>query len=136
MGVGVGGASAWGYVGGDNAYDANPVYRCAAASANHQLIAPPRKANAQVRDVRRNSGERIRSLDVFADPLRHCGLGRNFGLIVFGQRRQVERNFGNAAMDGLGSPPPWVRRPHRVAAWTAAKLAQRMMRQVEIKGLW
>jgi len=89
-----------------------------------------------VRDVRRNSGERIRSLDVFADPLRHCGLGRNFGLIVFGQRRQVERNFGNAAMDGLGSPPPWVRRPHRVAAWTAAKLAQRMMRQVEIKGLW
>src|SRR5687767_4980137 len=32
----------WGYVAGDNGYDANPVYRVAAA-ANHQLIAPPRK---------------------------------------------------------------------------------------------
>src|SRR5687768_1211017 len=124
----------WGYVAGDNGYDANPVYRVAAA-ANHQLIAPPRKANAHVRDVRRNTPQRIRSLDVCANPLGHCGLGESFGLGLLRQRKQVERNFGHLVMDGLHAPPAWVRTPHRVAAWAAAKLVQRMERQVEIKGV-
>jgi hypothetical protein len=125
----------WGYVAGDNGYDANPVYASAAA-ANHQLIAPPRKANAHVRDVRRNTPQRIRSLDICADPLgRHCGLGESFGLGLLRRRKQVERNFGHLVMDGLHAPPAWVRTPHRVAAWTAAKLVQRMARQVQIKGL-
>ena len=127
-------SSSWGYVGADNAYDANPVY-AAAAAANHQLIAPPRKANAHVRDTRRNTPQRIRSLDVCANPLAHCGLGESFGLGLLRQRKQVERNFGHLVMDGLHAPPAWVRTPHRVAAWTAAKLVQRMARQAEIKGL-
>ncbi len=130
----LGGQAAWGYVGGDNGYDANPVYASAAA-ANHQLIAPPRKANAHVRDTRRNTPQRIRSLDICANPLGHCGLGESFGLGLLRQRKQVERNFGHLVMDGLHAPPAWVRTPHRIAAWTAAKLVQRMARQVEIKGL-
>jgi hypothetical protein len=124
----------WGYVGADNSYDANPLHRLS-REANHQLIAPPRKSNAQVRDTRRNTPERIRALDICANPLQHCGCGESFGLGLLRQRQQIERNFGNAAMDGLYAPPPWVRRPHRVAAWTAAKLIQRMLRQTEIAGV-
>ncbi len=124
----------YGYVPGDNAYDANPVYR-AAADVNHQLIAPPRKANAHVRDTKRNCPQRIRSLDLCANPLAHCGLGDNFGRQLLHARKQIERNFGHAAMDGLDAPPPWVRTPRRLAPWAAAKLIQRMMRQLEIKGV-
>jgi len=128
------GAHQWGYLAADNGYDANAVHRLA-ASVNHQLIAPPRASNGAVRDTRRNCAERIRALDVCADPLRHAGVARSFGRSVLHQRTQIERNFGNATMDGLGSMPPWVRTPHRVAAWVAAKIIQRMARQLEIAGL-
>lgn len=124
----------WGYLGADNGYDANPLYR-AASEVNHQLIAPPRKSNAGVRDVRRNSRQRIRSLDLWADPLKHCGQASAFARSIRNEREQIERNFGNAAMNGLTAPPPWVRRPHRVATWTAAKLIQTMARQLEIAGV-
>lgn len=124
----------WGYVTADNGYDANPVHTIA-AGVNHQLVAPPRRSNAEVRDVQRNSPQRIRALDICANPLQHCGLGQSFGASLRRQRDQIERNFGNATMTGLGSPPPWVRRPHRVAAWAAAKLVQRMVRQVELQRL-
>jgi hypothetical protein len=130
----VGKLNAWGYISADNGYDANAVYQ-RARDVNHQLIAPPRKNNAHVRDTRRNTPERIRSLDICVNPLQHCGLGESFGLGVLGKRSQIERNFGNVVMDGLHAPPPWVRTPHRVATWTAAKLIQRMVRQVEIAGL-
>jgi hypothetical protein len=126
--------SGWGYVSADNGYDANALYQ-AAQRVNHQLIAPPRKTNAQVRDTRRNTPQRIRALDICANPLQHCGLGESFGLAVLRRRGQVERNFANAAMSGLHAPPPWIRTPHRVAAWTAAKLIERMVRQVEIAEL-
>jgi hypothetical protein len=124
----------WGYLSADNGYDANPVYR-QAHGVNHQLIAPPRKSNAHVRDLRRNSKERIRSLDLCADPLKHCGERDLFAASIRHERAEIERNFGNATMSGLTHPPPWVRRPRRLATWTAAKLALRMMRQLEIEGL-
>jgi hypothetical protein len=126
--------SGWGYVSADNGYDANPVYR-QARSVNHQLIAPPRRSNAGVRDVKRNSPQRIRSLDLFADPLQHCGLENGFARSIVDARDQIERHFGNATMQGMGSPPPWVRTPHRVATWAAAKLIQTMMRKLEIAGV-
>lgn len=124
----------WGYVSADNGYDSNAVHQLA-ASMNHQLIAPPRKSNEAVRDTRRNLPERIRSLDICANPLGHCGLGESMGLELLRGRKQIERNFGNVVMDGLYAPPPWVRTPHRVAAWTAAKLSERMLRQIEIARL-
>jgi len=117
-----------------NGCDSNPVHSLA-RSVNHQLLAPPRRSNAQVRDVRRNTTERIRSLDLFADPLQHSGIPSAFAADVTDQRDQIERNFGNAAMHGLTSPPPWVRTPHRIAAWTAAKLIQTMARQLQIIGV-
>lgn len=124
----------WGYVSADNAYDANPVHEVV-RSVGHQLIAPPRKANAHVRDTRRNSAARIRSLDICVNPLQHCGLGESFGTSLLRRRGQIERNFGNVVMSGMYAPPPWARTPKRVATWVAAKIIQRMERQVEIAGL-
>jgi len=124
----------YGYLSGDNAYDANTLYQQAAAM-NHQLIAPPQKARAHVRDLRRNRPERIRSLDLCADPLQHCGRPDDFARAIRSGRVQIERNFGNAAMSGLWGLPPWVRTPHRVAVWVAAKLILRMLRQLEIAGV-
>lgn len=129
------GTGGWGYVAADNQYDANPVHR-AAGAANHQLVAPPRKAIAEVRDVRRNSPERLRSLDLCARPLAAAGVaGPTFGRAVLAQRGDVERAFGHGTMLGLRAPPPWVRRPHRVALWVAAKLCLQMARKLEIKGV-
>ena len=70
-----------------------------------------------------------------AAALRHCGLPPSFSLSLVRQREQIERNFGNATMCGLRTPPPWVRRPHRVATWVAAKLIECMLRQVELRKL-
>ena len=124
----------WGYISADNGYDANRVH-LVALSVNHLLVAPPRKSNADVRDFRRNTLQRMRALDICANPLQHCGLRESFGHSLVQSRGQIERNFGNAAMSGLHSLPPWVRTPHRVAAWTAAKIIQRMSRQAELKEL-
>jgi hypothetical protein len=124
----------WGYAAGDNQYDANPVH-AAAAAANHQLVAPPRKANAEVRDKRRNHPARLRSLELCANPLKACGLGPSFGLDVLRLRKGVERTYGHLVMLGLHAPPPWVRRPRRVALWVAAKLVTQMIRLLQIKGL-
>lgn len=124
----------YGYVAADNGYDANPVH-LAAAAANHQLVAPPRKSNAGVRDVRRNTPQRIRALDMCHSPLRAAGLRESFGQSLLRQRKEIERGFGHLAMLGLYAPPPWVRRPHRVAYWVAAKLVIHLDRLLEIEGV-
>lgn len=124
----------WGYMAADNQYDANPVH-AAAARVNHQLVAPPRKANAQVRDARRNTPARLRSLELCANPLAVCGMGPSFGLEVLRERKGIERTFGHLVMLGLHAPPPWVRGPRRVAAWTGAKLCIQMIRLLQIKGV-
>jgi len=125
---------AWGYVSADNGYDSNKLHGVA-EQINHQLLAPPRRSNAHVRDTRRNCAGRIRALDLFADPLSHCGQPNEFAQSIINDRDQIERNFGNAAMHGLNNPPPWVRTPRRVASWTSAKLIQTMVRTAQIKGL-
>jgi hypothetical protein len=126
-----------GYLAGDNGYDANAVHELAAAHG-HQLVAPPRASNVGVYDARRNAPQRLRSLEML-DPALHPG-DRGGGRESFGQslmryRKSIERGFGHAAMHGLFAPPPWVRRPHRVALWAATKLIQTMVRQREIEGL-
>jgi hypothetical protein len=124
----------WGYVAGDNQYDANPLH-AAAAAANHQLIAPPRAANAEVRDARRNTPGRLRSLELCANPLAACGCGPSFGLDLLRERKGIERTFGHLATLGLYAPPPWVRHPGRTAAWVAAMLVIQMVRLLQIKGV-
>lgn len=123
-----------GYVGADNGYDANKVH-AKAASMDHQLVAPPRNSNKHVRDPRRNCAARIRSLELCDSPLQACGQQQWFGKAVLAERVSVERLFSQLCFDGLDAPPPWVRTPHRVAQWTAAKLLVRLLRQAQNAGL-
>lgn len=122
-----------GYLSADNGYDSNRLYRVAAAQ-QHQLVAPARRKNRLVYDVRRNSEARLRSLDLL-NPLLHREGRKSFGQFLMRERTGIERIFGHAAMLGLNHLPPWVRRPHRVAAWVAGKLIFYMMRCREIKRL-
>jgi hypothetical protein len=124
----------WGYVAGDNLLDANPVH-LAAAAANRQLVAPPRRSNARVRDRRRNTPQRLRALDLTDRLLARRGVSTGFGLDLMRARVAIERSFGHQAMLGLGAPPPWVRRPSRVALWVGAMLVLQMLRKLEIKGV-
>jgi hypothetical protein len=110
-----------GYVLADNAYDSNQLYALAAA-AGHQLVAPARAANRDVRDARHNCAERLRALDMLHGPLEKCGVASTFGQRLYDGRQRVESTFGGLAMAGLGALPAFVRTPHRVAAWAAGKL--------------
>jgi hypothetical protein len=123
-----------GYVLGDNAYDTNPAYQ-AASQANHQLVAPPRECNKGVRDLKYNCPERLRGLDLIDSPLEKCGRATTFGQELYNYRQRIESGFGGLTFEGLGPLPPWVRRPHRVALWSAAKILVYLCRQAMNKGL-
>jgi hypothetical protein len=110
-----------GYVLADNAYDSNALHALAAA-ANHQLVAPARKANRDVRDAKHNRPERLRALDMFHAPLEKCGVRSAFGQDLYDGRQRIESGFGGLAHAGLGALPAFVRTPHRAAAWVAGKL--------------
>jgi hypothetical protein len=122
-----------GYLLADNAYDANKVHMMT-QSMNHQLVAPPRPTNQDVRDVRRNSTARLRSLDLLNRRL-YPDNRKSFGQSLWQTRGQIERSFGHAVMQGLSAPPPWVRTPRRIATWVSGKLIQSMLRLREIEEL-
>jgi hypothetical protein len=109
-----------GYALGDNAYDTNECH-LAAASANHQLVAPPRECNKGVRDARHNTTQRLRGLDIIDSPLEKCGSPPAFGRDLYNCRQRIESGFGGLTFCGLGPLPPWVRGPRRIALWTAGK---------------
>jgi hypothetical protein len=123
-----------GYVLADNAYDSNNCHALAAA-ANHQLVAPPRTANRHVRDAAHNRPERLRALDMFHGPLEKCGVPSTFGQSLYDGRQRIESGFGGLTFAGLGALPPFVRRPHRVALWTAGKLLAFACRAAINKGV-
>lgn len=124
----------WGYLTGDNLFDANPVHASAEA-INHQLVAPPRNSNQGVRDQRRNTPERLRALDLTDELLERRNVSSGFGRKLMEDRRSIEQAFGHQTMLGLSSPPPWVRRPRRLALWVAAMLVLQLLRKLEIKKL-
>jgi hypothetical protein len=123
-----------GYVVGDNAYDSNDNHALAAA-ANHQLVAPPRACNADVRDAKHNRPERLRALDMLRGPLEKCGVPSAFGRRLYDGRQRVESGFGGLAMAGLGALPAFVRGARRVALWTAGKLLAHAVRVAIKQGL-
>jgi hypothetical protein len=122
-----------GYLLADNAYDANKVH-VLTQLMNHQLVAPPRMTNQGVRDARRNSPARLRSLDMLNRWL-YPGDKNTFGQSLLQSRGQIERSFGHAVMLGMNAPPPWVRTPRRIATWVSGKLIQSMLRLREIEEL-
>ena len=123
-----------GYVSADNGYDANAVHH-SAQQHGQQLVAPPRLSNRGVRDHKRNSASRLRSLDLCDSPLQRCGLHYDFGWGLLQQRKSIERCFSQLHFDGLYAPPPHVRHPRRVALWVAFKLMIRLFKQAKISGL-
>jgi hypothetical protein len=123
-----------GYCIADNAYDSNACHALAAA-AGHQLVAPPKACDADVRDARRNRPERLRALDLLHSPLKHCGLASEFGRALYAYRQRIESGFGGLTFAGLGPPPPWVRGPRRVALWVAATLLLFLWQTAQKQGL-
>jgi hypothetical protein len=123
-----------GYVVADNAYDTNDCHQQASAR-DHQLVAPPRWVNRQVRDAKYNRPERLRTLDLLASPLERCGEPNRFGVGLYNLRQQVESCFGELSIKGLNYLPAWVRGPRRVARFTAAKLILQALRSVQRKGV-
>jgi hypothetical protein len=123
-----------GYVLADNAYDSNDCHALA-TQANHQLVAPPRACNKDVRDAKYNLPQRLRALDMLYSPLRTCAAQTGFGPALYNARQQIESGFAGLTFNGLGALPPWVRRPRRVALWTAGKLLISLCRNAQNKGL-
>lgn len=123
-----------GYLLADNAYDSNDNHALATAT-NHQLVAPPRACNKEVRDAKNNLPERLRALDMLHSPLRKCGAQTGFGPALYNTRQRIESGFGGLTFGGLGALPPWVRGPRRVVLWTAGKLLIFLCRNAANKGL-
>jgi hypothetical protein len=123
-----------GYAVGDNAYDTNECH-LQAAKADHQLVAPARFVNRQVRDAKYNCPERLRALDLLASPLEFCGEPNQFGINLYNLRERAESTFGELSLNGLNYLPGWVRGPRRVALFTAAKLLLHALRYIQRKGL-
>jgi hypothetical protein len=123
-----------GYAAVDNAYDSNELHLLAAA-VNHQLVAPPRACNRGVRDVKHNCSQRLRALDMLDSPLRHCGLGSEFGRELYNFRQRVESGYGGLTFLGLHALPAWVRGPRRVALWAAGKILIYLCREAKNKGV-
>lgn len=124
----------WGYAVGDNAYDSNELHEQAAAQ-NHQLIAPPQPKVRHVRDMKYNTPQRLHALDVLASPLEFAGQPGLFGMTLYNQREPIESSFGEMTMMGLDHLPAWVRRPRRVARWSAGKILLYLIRLKKKKGL-
>jgi len=115
-----------GYVLADGNYDASPVFDEAAAGGR-QLVTPMPDPNAgqghhYVSPYRRRCIDLVRG---------------DFGRSLYGQRRQIERLYGNAVSfgGGLGGLPAWVRGRERVRTWVWAKLLINAARILKLKDL-
>lgn len=130
--------SSGGYLLGDSLYDTNPLHEL--CSRNQlQLVAPRKKPGTQL-GHQAHEPARIRAIELLETKPHMPGSvdeSRNFGTSLYAGRTAIEREFGQMGNFGGGFAPlpNWVRRPHRVAAWTAAKLVLNGLRICRNKGL-
>jgi hypothetical protein len=115
-----------GYLLADGEYDASYVYD-AAMDRGYQLVAPCRQAKNPGCGKHYQSPHRWRSIEM---------LQHEFGRDLYKDRRQIERNFGNATAfaSGLAPLPAWVRGLDRVRTWVWAKLLINAARIRKLKG--
>ena len=127
-----------GYLLGDAMYDTNPLHqRC--AEQGLQLLAPRKKPGTQL-GHQAHVPSRLRSIELLEIRPTMKGLGHDcqtFGPSLYACRTAIERQYGQMGNFGGGlSPlPNWVRRPHRVAVWLAAKLILNGLRILRNQGL-
>lgn len=128
-----------GYLLGDSLYDTNPLYELCTGHGL-QLLAPRKKPGTELGHQTHHPA-RLRALDLLetrpALPIAAKAEGcRDFGPSLYACRADIERHFGHLGNFGGGlSPlPNWVRRPHRVVLWVAAKLVLNGLRICRNKG--
>jgi hypothetical protein len=132
-----------GYLLGDSLYDTNPLHRLC-GGCGLQLLAPRKKPGTQL-GHQDHDASRLRAIELLETrprlPLPRgtdgADAARNFGPGLYACRTTIEREFGQMGNFGGGlSPlPNWVRRPHRVAVWVAAKLVINGLRICRNKGV-
>jgi Transposase DDE domain len=108
---------------GDGEYDTTPLYDLAASRDLGFLAPPPKKA--------KGTGHR------YISPHRLNGLSMSCctaGLELLASRIGIEQSFAQLTSGscGLGPLPSWVRRPHRVVVWVAAKLLIDLDRRIQL----
>jgi hypothetical protein len=137
-------AGAGGYLLGDALLDSNPLHE-ACSPRGMQLVAPRKKPGTGL-GHRPHEPSRLRALELLESPLPAGPRGTGgmpgagpspFGLALYALRQNIERRLGNLCCfgGGLAPLPAWVRTPHRVARWVAAKLVINGLRQCGLQGL-
>ncbi|NIA20664.1 MAG: transposase [Anaerolineaceae bacterium] len=108
----------------DAEYDKNHLYEAAARYGIHLIAQTKRRAKAL--GHRRHSPHRLKAKRLLASKT---------GQYLMATRTAIERSFGNVTSfaGGLGPLPAWVRRPHRVALWVAAKFIIDATRRIKLR---
>jgi hypothetical protein len=131
-------AGCGGYLLGDALFDSNPLHE-GCSSRGIQLVAPRKKPGTGLGHVKGgHSPARLRSIALLESPAPGDLAGRApFARQLYAMRADIERRLGNLCSfgGGLAPLPAWVRRPHRVARWVAAKLVINGLRQCRIQRL-
>jgi hypothetical protein len=133
-------AGAVGYLLGDALFDSNPVH-AACSPQGIQLVAPRKKPGTGLGHGKGgHSPGRLRSIALLESPAPGDlpASGRSpFARELYAMRSDIERRLGNLCCfgGGLAPLPAWVRTPHRVARWVAAKLIINGLRQCRLQGL-
>jgi hypothetical protein len=113
-----------GYILGDCIYDTNALHQLCRAGG-FQLLSPRKKPGTQL-GHQTHDPARLRSIELLelrpALPIYQASL--KFGPSLYACRTAIERKYGHLGNfgGGLAPLPNWVRRPHRIAPWLAAKL--------------
>ena len=137
-------AGAGGYLLGDALLDSNPLHETC-SPLGLQLVAPRKKPGTGL-GHRGHDPSRLRSIELLESPLPAGPSGTGgkpgtgpsrFGQARYALRQNIERRLGNLCCfgGGLAPLPAWVRTPHRVARWVAAKLVINGLRQCRLQGL-
>jgi hypothetical protein len=123
------------YLLGDALYDSNPLH--AACAAREMQLLAPRKMPGSGLGHRDHQPQRLRSIEMLEWPVRRGAQASAFARQLYALRGAIERRYGNLTSfgGGLAPLPSWVRRPHRVALWIAAKLLINGVRQCQLQTL-
>jgi hypothetical protein len=118
-----------GYCLGDAMFDQNPLHQ-QLGQRGFQLLCPRKRPHTGLGHCW-HSPFRLRSIALLEEK------DHDFGRRLYALRPQIERDYGHLVSfgGGLSCLPAWVRTPHRVAAFVAAKLVINAFRLCQIKGL-